>query len=374
MSRALLVSAAAVVLGLGAFAPARAAAASEPEIARPNPALVSPLLDYVGPIPGVGGKAAILAPLQYAVIAQAVADQQYLAFKTVGDLGGFAPAPTGQFALSSGGHNLVGHTTGGSEIPQFAQAADGKVNSFAAVGSGTFTPPDQGKRPVPGLGTPPRLIPPSNNNNVPPPNQGFGGTPPAPAPTTTTEPAPTTPPPTTRTTPTTPTTPVPPPPTTTTTTTTTTPTPTPPAPTQPTTTTPPAPPFVGASCGTTGLTITSDHTTCRIYAINMAPGGAASEVMTLWNDTDAPFTLSLEADGTVNALWNALQLGVWEANTAAPGTLPSLLWWTGQSNQLATLQPGESIRYQIELYLPPTAGNSLQGLAASIDLVWRAQG
>jgi hypothetical protein len=373
VSRALLLPATAALLGLCVFAGPQIASARPAAIAHPNPAFVSPLLDYVGPIRGAGGQPATLTPLDPAVIVEAVADRQYLAFKTVGDLGGFAPAPTGQFALSSGGRNLVGGTAGGSEIPQFAQAADGKVNSFAAVGPGTFTPPDQGNQPVPGLGTPPPVIPPSNNNRVPPPNQGFGGTPSVPPTTTTTEPVPTTPPPT-RTTPTTPTVPVLPPPTTTTVTTTPTPTPTP-APTAPSPpTTSVTPPFVGASCGTTGLTITSDHTTCRIYAVNMAPGGSASEVMTLRNDTDAPFTLSLQAAGTVNALWNALQLGVWVANTAAPGTLPALLWWTTQSNQLATLEPGESIRYQIELYLPPTAGNHLEGLAASIDLIWRAQG
>jgi hypothetical protein len=106
----------------------------------------------------------------------------------------------------------------------------------------------------------------------------------------------------------------------------------------------------------------------------MAPGGAASEVMTITNETAAPFTLALRADGTINALWHALQLGVWQAGTAAPTPLPALLWWTNQSNPLATLQPGESMRYEIELYLPATATNALQGMAASIDLIWSAQG
>jgi hypothetical protein len=368
VTRALLLAAAVALLVLGVFARPQVASAAAPAVAHPNPAFVSPLLDYVGPIPGADGRPATLAPLDPAVIAAAVADQEYLAFTTTGDLGGFSPAPTGLSALSSGGRNLVGGAAGGSEIPQLAQAAGGRVSSFAAVGAGTFTPPDQGTRPVPRLGTPPRITPPRNDNHVPPPNQGFGGPPPAPPTTTTTGPTRTTPPPA-RTTPTTTTTT-----TVTTTTAPTTPTPAPPAPPPPTTTTPASPPFVGASCGTTGLTITSDHATCRIYAVDMAPGGSASEVLTLRNDTDAPFTLSLRAAGTVNALWNALELGVWEANTAAPGTLPALLWWTTQSNQLATLQPGESIRYQIELYLPPTAGNDLQGMAASIDLVWRAQG
>jgi hypothetical protein len=107
----------------------------------------------------------------------------------------------------------------------------------------------------------------------------------------------------------------------------------------------------------------------------MAPGDAASEVLTVRNDSVQPLTLSLRADGAVNALWHALQLGVWEAGTAAPIPLPDLLWWTTpQATTLATLQAGESIRYQIELYLPTTASNAVQGMTASIDLIWRAQG
>jgi hypothetical protein len=372
--RTRLLALAAVTVGLGCPVVAHAAV---PPIARPNPALTGLHLDYVAPIPGPAGTAAILAPLQHAVIAQAVADQQYLAYRSKDDLGGFNPAPTGQHAAFSGGHNLVGQAVGTSQIPQLAQAANGTVNSFAAVGAPT-TPPDQGQQPVPGLGVPPAITPPSNNNVVPPPNQGFGGTPPPnPPPTTTTTPEPTTTtttttPTTTRPTPTTPTTTTPTVPTTTTVTTTTTPEPSPPPPV--TTTASPPPPFAGASCGTAGLTITSDHTTCRIHAVNMAPGGAASEVMTIRNDSGAPFTLALKAEGTVNALWNALDLGVWESGTTPPTPLPALIWWTNQFNTLATLQPGETVAYEIELFLPATAGNALQGAAATIDLVWRAQG
>jgi len=106
----------------------------------------------------------------------------------------------------------------------------------------------------------------------------------------------------------------------------------------------------------------------------MAPGGAASEVMTIRNDTSEPFTLALRADGTQNQLWQDLQLGVWEVGTGAPAPLPPLLFWTTQANQLATLQAGETIRYEIELFLPTSAGNGDQALTATIDLVWSAQG
>ncbi len=106
----------------------------------------------------------------------------------------------------------------------------------------------------------------------------------------------------------------------------------------------------------------------------MAPGGSASEVMTITNDSSQPFTLSLRASGSQNQLWNDLTMGVWEQGTAAPVPLPSLLLWTTQSNTLVTLAAGASIRYEIELYLPTSAGNDDQGLVASIALTWTAQG
>jgi hypothetical protein len=106
----------------------------------------------------------------------------------------------------------------------------------------------------------------------------------------------------------------------------------------------------------------------------MAPGDSAFERMTIRNDSGAPFTLSLRANGTPNRLWDDLQMGVWEVGTPAPSPLPALLWWTAQSNQLATLQPGETVTYQIELALPATAGNADQGYTATIDFHWHAQG
>jgi hypothetical protein len=106
----------------------------------------------------------------------------------------------------------------------------------------------------------------------------------------------------------------------------------------------------------------------------MAPGDSTFERMTIRNDSGAPFTLSLRASGTPNRLWDDLQMGVWEVGTPAPSPLPALLWWTAQNNQLTTLQPGETVVYQIELALPATAGNADQGYAATIDFHWHAQG
>jgi hypothetical protein len=105
----------------------------------------------------------------------------------------------------------------------------------------------------------------------------------------------------------------------------------------------------------------------------MAPGDTTVEHVTVRNDTTDPFTLSLRASGVPNHLWNDLQLGVWEQNTPAPSPLPALLLWTTQENQLATLQPGESITFVVELALPASAGNDDQGYAAVIDFTWHAQ-
>jgi hypothetical protein len=358
-------------------------------VQRPNPILVSRTVDYVTPLQTSGGGVASLEPLDPAVTAQAVADGNYLAYLQRDDLGGFVPAPVGQFALSSGGRNVVGvgHQ---SQIPTFAQAASGVVQSFAFVGGGGGggAPPDQGTSAVPGLGTPPTVAPPANTNTVPPPNQGFAGAPP----TTTTTPGSTT-----TTGPTSPgsttaptttgggggggggggrggtTTTAPP---TTTTPTTTTPTTTAPTTTAPTTTSGGGGGGGGSSpsCGTAGLRITSDLDGCRIYAINMAPGDATYEHVTIRNESGAPVTLSLRASGTTNHLWNDLQMGVWQTGAAAPSPVPPLLWWTGGENQLTTLAAGASVTYTIELYLPGTAGNDDQGLTASIDFIWHAQG
>jgi hypothetical protein len=352
-------------------------------IARPNPGFVSIQLDYVNALRSASGGIASLPALDPAVIEQAVADQQFLAYLHRDDLGGFVPAPIGGFALSSGGHDVVGRAGGKSQIPQFAEAASGRVRAFAFTGALPATTPDQGQQPVPGLGVPPPVPAPTNTNTAPPPNQGFGG---RPATTTTvsittteatttgakpatTEPATTT----TRTTPTTTTTPS-------------TPTTTTPTTTESTTTTttttggggapspsPPSPP-TGNSCGTIGLSIDSNLAGCRIYAVNMAPGDSAFERMTIRNESDVPFTLSLRASGAPNRLWDDLELGVWEVGTPAPSPLPALLWWTAQDNQLTTLQPGETVIYQIELALPATAGNADQGYGATIDFHWHAQG
>jgi hypothetical protein len=398
----------ALAAGVAAAVTAHAAHAA-PHLFRPNPVLSTPTPDYVASIAAPGGGPAVLAPLSPAVTAQAVADQQLLHFIRTDDLGGFNPAPVGDSALAGGGRTVVGAAAGKPQIPHYAQAVGGKIQSFAATGLGPVTPsPDNGTQPVPGLGVPSVTPPPTGTNTVPPPNQGFGGQPAGvgggpvggetttgaatttgasattgqatTAPTTTTR-ATTTRPgtTTTRTTTTTPTTTAPPPPTTTTTPTTTT------APTTtsvpPTTTsggggspgsggTPPS----GPSCGTAGLTITSDLASCRIVALNMAPGGAATEHMTIRNDSGGTIDLSLQALGTQNLLWSSLRLGVWEQGAAAPDPLPPLLWWTGQLNRLTTLAAGASVTYVIQLYLPPSAGNAVQDKTAVIDLRWHAQG
>jgi hypothetical protein len=344
-------------------------ALASPPIARPNPSLALLQVDYAAPPTLPSGEATTFAPLVPSVIDAAVDDQTFLTFQLRGDLGGFVPAPVGTLVLKgSGGHVLTGKTNGAAEIPQFAQAAGGDVNSFAFLGEPPTLPPQPGVQPV-------RLPPPPNANNPPPPNQGFGGTPPPqpPLPTTETPPATTTEPTTTRPNP--PPTTSPQPTTTTTTTTVATTTATTTTASPPPTTSPgsPPPPF-GTSCGTPGLSITSDHSTCVLYAPNMAPGGSVAEVFTFRNEADVPVRLSMQASGTQNLLWSYLRLGIWQVDTAPPNPFPPLLWWTTQSNTLTTLDPGQVAKYNIELLLPTTAGNSVMGMTAVIDFSWAAQG
>lgn len=390
--------AATAALAVSTLASTIAATPAVAEVARPNPVLVSVHLDYVRPLRSASGQqTADLAPLDPAVSAQAVSDERYLHYRTGGDLGGFVLAPIGASASSSGGRAIVGEGRTLSQIPQYGQAAEGVVRSFAFIGSGqgSGAATQNGRTQVPGLGIPPQLPQPSNSNSVPPPNEGFGGRPGGSSeggtqPSGAERPVGGSgggktgggpgggkesggesgksggksggkakphsggkqPPPVT--------------------------TPT----TTPQVTPPPGGggeggptgggPSGGASCGTIGLAITSDHASCRIYAVNMEPGQSGSETMTVRDDAGVPVTLSLRAAGDENRLWQDLRLGVWQAGTPAPDPLPALLWWTTQDNTLTTLQPAESVSYEVELYLPPSAGNEDQGKTALIDLTWSA--
>ncbi|MGN6372941.1 MAG: hypothetical protein ACTHM1_08105 [Solirubrobacteraceae bacterium] len=389
--RALLLAAVGLALAAGKLAPPAGA-----QVAHPDPVLVSVHLDYVNPLPGAAGLApARLAPLSPAVSAQAVSDERYLRYRAHGDLGGFLLAPVGGSPLVAQAHEIVGSERRSSQIPQYGEAAEGVVRSFAFIGGASPAATDNGRSRVAGLGTPPQLPLPVNSNTVPPPNEGFGGRTPSEGASHRAgegtrrggggegvggkpgeaggggggkgggrsgkthggggkpggkhkHPSGGKPPPST-------------------------------APGE----TPPSSEEGGgsgtgggpggASCGTADLSITSDHSTCRIYAVNMEPGEAASEVMTVRDQAGVPVTLSLRASGEENRFWSDLRMGVWQVGTAAPDPLPALLWWTTQESTLTSLSPGQQVSYEIELYLPLSAGNEDQGRSAVVDLTWHAQ-
>ena len=106
----------------------------------------------------------------------------------------------------------------------------------------------------------------------------------------------------------------------------------------------------------------------------MAPGGSATERLSITNTSSSTYTLSLKAVGTPNHLWHDLLMAVWEDGTSPPPTFPALDDWTTGYNDLTTLAPGQTVVYLIELYLPATAGNDDQNLAAVISFRWRATG
>jgi hypothetical protein len=372
---------AALAVALGALAAPALAHAAKPPIARPNPVVYPVRLDYADPLLGPDGKPATLAPLSQSVIMAATRDQAYLAFERQDDLGGFTPAPIGKLALSSGGRDVLSPGTHKPQIPLFQQAAGGKVSSFTFTGSppsGPTPPPDNGKGP--GVTPPP---PPTPGNTVPPANQGFGGKPNGaggrggvpPPPTTTTRGAGGT---TTTTKP-------PPPPPPTTTGSTTAPTTTAPTTTTPTTTTGgggggggcSGASCASGSCGVPGVQIDSTPPGCVIAISNAAPGDSASEVMTITNTSDTPYTLSLKATGlNNNHLWQDLQMAVWDTSGAPPPVFPTLVSWMSgfHSGFVPTLNPGDVRQIEIDLFLPTTAGNADQGKTAVIAFVWHAQG
>lgn len=364
------------VVALGALAvPAFAHAA--PTIARPDPVTYPIHLDYDTPLPGM------LAPMQQGVILASTRDQAYLAFEHIDDLGGFVPAPIGKLTLTTGGHDVLSPGRHKAQIPLFQKSAGGKINSFTFTGSpsGPTPPPDNGN------GTKPPPPPTPGGTNVPPANQGFGGLPSGgksgggQTGTTTT---------TTTTTGgggTTTTTRKPPPTTSTTTTTTTTGT---------TTTTSggggggsggggggggggssscSGGSCAAGSCGIPGIQIDSAPAGCVISLANAAPGDSVSEIMTITNTTGAPYTLSIRAVGpNNNPLWQDLEMDVFDPLAGPAVPLPLLQYWLASFHDLTTLAAGASVQYEIELFLPATAGNRDMGKTAVIGFNWHAQG
>jgi hypothetical protein len=359
-------------------APALAHAAAPPPIARPNPVTYPIRLDYTGPLVGTDGKTASLAPLQQGVIMAATVDAASLKYEKPDDLGGFIPATVGRFPLAGGGHDVLSPGRHATQIPLFAVAGGGAIDSFTFTGtppSGPTPPPDNGNTGI----TPP---PPPSPGNIPPPaNQGFGGgrggggggggTTTTTTTTTTTHSHP------------------PPPPTTTTTTTT---TQQPPPPTMTTTQAPPTTTTTGGggggggggsgcsggtcaagSCGSAGLSVDSSLPGCTLSITNASPGDSVTEMFTLQNTSGSPYTLSFKAQGANNNhLWQDLQMDVYDPSGGAPTPpLPSLTSWLG-FHALTTLNSGQTVTYVVELYLPTTAGNADQGRSAVVDFIWSA--
>ncbi len=361
-----------ILVALGALAAPALAHAAAPPIARPNPVTYPIRLDYESPLPGPDGKPAILAPLGEGVIIAATNDEAYLAYEKQDDLGGFMPAPIGRLTLTTGGHDVLSPGTHKPQIPLFESSAGGKVKSFTFTGappSGPTPPPDNGS------GGPQPPPPPTPGNTVPPANQGFGGQPGngktggGGSSTTTTGGGSTT---TTR---------RPPPPTTTTTTTTSS---TAAETTTTTTTTTPGGggsggcsggPCAAGSCGTAGIEIDSNPAGCVISIANAVPGDSVSEVMTITNTTGAAYTLEFEATGpNNNHLWQDLEMDVFDPLVGPASPMPPLSSWLGSFHTLTTLNSGQTVQYEIELYLPTTAGNQDQGKSAVIAFTWHAQG
>jgi len=110
---------------------------------------------------------------------------------------------------------------------------------------------------------------------------------------------------------------------------------------------------------------------CVISITNAAPGDSVSEVMTITNTSDSPYTLSFRAVGpNNNHLWQDLEMDVFDPFLGP--TLSPLQLWLGTFHALTPLAPGATVQYEIELYLPTTAGNSDQGKSAVISFQWRA--
>jgi hypothetical protein len=97
--------------------------------------------------------------------------------------------------------------------------------------------------------------------------------------------------------------------------------------------------------------------------------------MTITNTTGAPYTLSFKATGpNNNHIWQDLQMDVFNPIVGPAFPMPSLQSWLGSFHSLGTLNAGQSVQWEIELYLPTTAGNADQGKTAVVAFTWSATG
>lgn len=102
-----------VALGVVVAAAVASAASSSPPappLQHPDPFLTNLSLDYVNPIAAPGGGAATLQPVGAPAAQAAEADLAYLRYRTVGDWGGFLPAPVGRLALGEPGGSVRSFT------------------------------------------------------------------------------------------------------------------------------------------------------------------------------------------------------------------------------------------------------------------------
>ncbi|MGH8979660.1 MAG: hypothetical protein ACRDWE_01375 [Acidimicrobiales bacterium] len=359
-----------VILGVGAavvIAPCRAGASGRrrtssshhPYVARPTRRLVTVTVDYSAPLELSGG-AVTVPPLEHAVVAAAFEDFYYLKYLRTNDLGGFAPAPVGRFVSTTTGRSVT-RAPKRAQIPLLTKV--GRRVTIFGYGPGTEVPSTSA--PVP-----PKTVPPTAHTTpktpVRPPPRSKQTTPrtafrtppvtlppPAPLPTTSLPTSPST---TTTSTPTSTTT--------TSTSSTTTTSPVHPS-TPPSTTTPP----------THYVELTETHGHFPVLDVtNMEPGQSKSEGLTLENIGTEPFELALKSEGTTsNTLSSALRLSV-KAASSGRVYYDGPLSGSATGTEIAQLTAGATIRLDVTLYLPSSAGNDVQDQTAKVDLYWNASG
>jgi hypothetical protein len=121
--------------------------------------------------------------------------------------------------------------------------------------------------------------------------------------------------------------------------------------------------------------MTNDHNgEAVITATNMAPGDSATEEVTIGNDGTVPFELYVQStlSSVRNALTSALTLTITRSSDNLliyRGALSS-----GAAIPIENLAVNGSTKFNASLSLSASAGNGLQSLSASVDLVWSGQG
>ena len=108
-----------------------------------------------------------------------------------------------------------------------------------------------------------------------------------------------------------------------------------------------------------------------LTASDMVPGETVAGSVLMGNSGDIPMKLHLEGEiAEPGELADALRLKVTRGDSAALYRGPL----SGLDSAMGVIQPDDESRYRLQVTLPESVGNALQGRSTSVDLLWKGEG